>query len=347
MTIPRAADPLSRYDRQVQLAQIGTAGQAQLASSVAVIAGLGALGTTAAELLARAGVGTLRLVDRDFVDWSNLQRQHLYDEEDAARSLPKAHAATAHLERINSHIRFEPIVEDINAATVERIVAGASVLVDGLDGFHARALVNEACVKHSIPWIYGAGLATYGSTATVVPGVTACLACMMPAAALEATLPLTCENVGVLGPVTTLIGAWQASEALKVMVGGAEHVCRDLVHFELWQGEVTRLPARRNDSCEVCARRHFAMLERRERMMTTSLCGRDAVQVVPAPSFKLDFGLLRDTLRRSLPVEDNGHLLRFRADGNDIVIFPDGRAMIFGTADTGRALSLYGKYVGS
>lgn len=347
MTNPRPESPLSRYNRQVRLKEIGAAGQAKLAASVAVIAGLGALGTTVAELLARAGVGTLRMVDRDFVDWSNLQRQHLYEEEDAAQSLPKVHAAIAHLKRVNSEIRYEPVVDDINAGTVERIVEGATVLVDGLDGFHTRALVNEACVKHRIPWIYGAGLATYGSVATVVPGVTACLSCVMPEAALEATLPLTCENVGVLGPVTSLVGAWQASEALKIMVGSVEHVCRDLVHFDLWQNEATRLPARRNEDCAVCARRQFTMLERRERMMTTSLCGREAVQVVPAASFKLDFALLRDTLRRSLPVEDNGHLLRFRADGNDVVVFPDGRAMIFGTADSKRALSLYGKYIGS
>jgi len=326
--------------------EIGAAGQAKIAASVAVVAGLGALGTTVANLLARAGVGMLRLVDRDVVERSNLQRQCLYDEEDAAQSLPKAEAAVAHLKRVNSEIRYEAIVDDINGVSVEKILAGATVLVDGLDNFHARALVNEACVKHGIPWVYGAGLATYGSTATVVPGVTACLRCVMPTAALEATLPLTCETVGVLGPVTSLVGAWQASEALKIMVGNTEHACRDLVHFELWDNEVTTLPARRAEDCEVCVKRQFALLERRERVMMTSLCGRDAVQVVPPASFKLDFGLLRDTLSGSLKLQENGHLLKFRADDHDMVVFPDGRAIIFGTADSKQALSLYGKYIG-
>jgi adenylyltransferase/sulfurtransferase len=336
----------SRYDRQTRVKGIGEAGQARIAASVAVVAGLGALGTTVANLLARAGVGTLRLVDRDFVERSNLQRQALFDEEDAARSLPKAQAAVAHLERINSEIRYEPIVDDINASSIERMLAGATVLVDGLDSFHARAVVNEACVKHGIPWVYGAGLATYGSTATVVPGVTACLHCLMPAAALEATLPLTCETVGVLGPVTSLVASWQALEALKILVGAEEEACHDLVHFELWQNEVTRLPARRAVDCEVCAKRHFTLLERGDRLMTTSLCGRDAVQVVPAASFKLDFEMLRHTLSRSMKLEENGHLIRFRADDHDMVVFHDGRAMIFGTSDSKRALSLYGKYIG-
>ncbi|HKN10163.1 MAG TPA: ThiF family adenylyltransferase [Pseudomonadota bacterium] len=346
MTVANAQAGPSRYDRQTRVKEIGAAGQAKIAASVAVVAGLGALGTTVANLLARAGVGMLRLVDRDVVERSNLQRQCLYDEEDAAQSLPKAEAAVAHLKRVNSEIRYEAIVDDINGVSVEKILAGATVLVDGLDNFHARALVNEACVKHGIPWVYGAGLATYGSTATVVPGVTACLRCVMPTAALEATLPLTCETVGVLGPVTSLVGAWQASEALKIMVGNTEHACRDLVHFELWDNEVTTLPARRAEDCEVCVKRQFALLERRERVMMTSLCGRDAVQVVPPASFKLDFGLLRDTLSGSLKLQENGHLLKFRADDHDMVVFPDGRAIIFGTADSKQALSLYGKYIG-
>ena len=346
MTAANTDEHLSRYDRQIRLKEIGAAGQARLAQSVVVIAGLGALGTTAADLLARAGVGTLRLVDRDFVEWSNLQRQRLYDEADATQALPKARAALAHLSRINSEIRCEAIIDDINANTVERIVDGATVVVDGLDGFHARALLNEACVKLGIPWVYGAALATYGASATVVPGVTACFACIMPEATLDATLPLTCETVGVLGPVTSLVAAWQASEALKIMVGAESEVCRDLVHVELWRNELTTVPAIRAIHCEVCARRHFARLENRERMTTTSICGREAVQVVPSPSFKLDFDLLRETLRRSFPLEDNAYLLRCRADGHDLVVFRDGRAMIFGTTDPKRALSLYGKYIG-
>jgi adenylyltransferase/sulfurtransferase len=169
----------------------------------------------------------------------------------------------------------------------------------------------------------------------------------MPEAALATAMPLGCETVGVLGPVASLIASWQANEALKIMVGATDRTSPDLIHVELWSNEATRFSARRTDRCEVCVRRRFPLLERRERMMTTSLCGHAAVQVVPPASLKLDFELLRDTLRRTVPLEDNGHLLKFSADGHPMVVFPDGRAMVFNTADAKQALRLYAKYVGA
>ena len=336
----------TRYARQTVLKEIGEAGQQKIAASTVVVIGLGALGTNSANLLARAGVGTLRLADRDVVDWTNLQRQSLFEEEDAAESLPKAEAAVRHLKRINSAIRYEPITDDINPGNVERIVAGAAVVVDGLDNFHTRALVNQACVKHGIPWVYGACLGTYGNAATFISGTSACLNCLLPAVGQATTPPLSCETVGVLGSVAALVAAWQSAEALKIVVGKKEAVSPHLVHVDLWDNDFSTLPMTRVADCAVCGQRKFELLEHGSRMATASLCGRDAVQVMPPASFSMDFDLLRETLRRIFTVEENPFLLKFRADGHDVVVFHDGRAMIFGMSDPKAALSLYGKYIG-
>jgi molybdopterin/thiamine biosynthesis adenylyltransferase len=341
------AEPMqTRYARQTVLKEIGPAGQEMLAGATTVIAGLGALGSNSANLLARAGVGTLRLVDRDIVDWTNLQRQCLFEEEDATRSLPKAEAAVRYLKRVNSAIRYEPFTEDINPGNIERIVAGATVVVDGLDNFYTRALLNQACVKHGIPWLYGACLGTYGTAATIIPGVSACLNCLLPEIGQAITPPLTCETVGVLGPVAVLVAAWQSSEALKIMVGKKDMVSPHLVHVDLWQNDFSTLPMTRVAGCAVCGQHKFDLLEHGSRLATASLCGRDAVQIVPPPSFNLDFDLLRQTLGRLFTLEQNPYLLKFRADDHDVVVFPDGRAMVFGTSDSNAALSLYGKYIG-
>jgi len=336
----------TRYARQTVLKEIGQAGQRMLAGATVVVAGLGALGSNSANLLARAGVGTLRLVDRDFVDWTNLQRQCLFEEEDAAQSLPKAEAAVRHLKRVNSAVRYDPITDDINPGTIERIIAGATVVVDGLDNFYTRALLNEACVKHSIPWVYGACLGTYGSAATIIPAISACLNCLMPDVGQATTPPLSCETVGVLGPIAALVAAWQSSEALKITVGQKDAVSPDLVHVEMWYNDFSTLPMTRVAECSVCGQHKFDLLERGNRLATAFQCGRDAVQIVPPPSSKVDFDLLYQTLGRLFPVERNAYLLRFRADDRDVVVFHDGRAMVFGTSDPKVAMSLYGKYVG-
>ncbi len=336
----------TRYARQMALKEIGQAGQRMIAASTVVVVGLGALGSNSTNLLARAGIGTLRLIDRDFVDWTNLQRQSLFVEEDAAQSLPKPEAAVRHLKRINSAIHYEPIVEDINPGNVERIVAGAAVVVDGLDNFYTRALVNQACVKHGIPWIYGACLGTFGSAATIVPGTSACLNCLLPDVAQVTTPPVSCETVGVLGPVPALIAAWQTAEAIKIVAGRKDAVSPHLLHVELWDSDFSTLPMTRDPGCMVCGQHKFDLLEHGNRLASASLCGRDAVQIVPPPSFDMDFDLLRETLGRIFTLSENPFLIKFRADGHDVVVFHDGRAMVFGTSDPKAALSLYGKYIG-
>jgi adenylyltransferase/sulfurtransferase len=336
----------SRYDRQVVLKEIGEGGQRLIAASTVVVIGLGALGSNSANLLARAGVGTLRLVDRDVVDWTNLQRQSLFDEDDVVHSLPKAEAAARRLERINSSIRCEPIVDDFNSGNAERIIAGAAVVLDGLDSFHARALVNQTCVKNGVPWIYGACLGTFGNAATIIPGVSACLNCLLPDVGQATTPPLSCETVGVLGPIAALVAAWQSAEALKIMVGRREAASPHLVHIDLWDNDFSTLPITRDAQCVVCGQRKFDLLGHGNRMATASLCGREAVQIVPPTTFGMDFDLLRETLGRIFALEENPYLVKFRADGHDVVVFHDGRAIIFGVSDSKAALSLYGKYIG-
>jgi molybdopterin/thiamine biosynthesis adenylyltransferase len=230
------------------------------------------------------GQEALRLADRDVVDWTNLQRQFLFEEDDAIQSLPKAEAAVRHLKRINSAVWYESITDDINPGNVERIVTGAVVVIDGLDNFYTRALVNEACVKHGIPWIYGACLGTYGNIAAIVPGSSACLNCLLPDVAQATTPPLSCETVGVLGPVAALVAAWQSAEALKIVVGEQAAVSPHLVYVELWRDDVSTLPMTRNAACSVCGQHKFELLEQGNRLASATLCGRDAVQIIPSPS---------------------------------------------------------------
>jgi molybdopterin-synthase adenylyltransferase len=336
-----------RYARQIVMPQVGEPGQRRIGDAVVVVAGLGALGTHVADLLARAGVGTLRLVDRDLVELSNLQRQSLFAEQDVAAALPKAEAAVRRLRQINSSIRYESIVADINPATVETITAGATVVVDGLDNFYTRMLINESCVKSGVPLVYGACLATYGSVVTVIPGVSACLHCLFPEVARDAAPPVTCETAGVLGPVAALIAAWQASEVLKIASGHAALTSPHLIHVDLWRNELTRLPAARVPGCTVCGARKFDLLAEPARLATASLCGRNAVQVVPPRSFNLDFDLLCTTLARTVHLDRNPYVVRFRIGDRDVAVFRDGRAIVFGTSDANEALSLYGKYVGN
>ena len=256
-----AAAPMQmRYARQTVLKEIGESGQRMIGASTVVVIGLGALGSNSANLLARAGVGALRLVDRDVVDWTNLQRQSLFDEEDAAHSLPKSEAAARRLKQVNSSISYEAVTDDINAGNVERIVAGATVVIDGLDNFYTRALVNQACVKHAIPWIYGACLGTFGNAATVIPGVSACLNCLLPEVAQATTPPLSCETVGVFGPIAAWIAAWQSAEAIKIIVGKTDAASTCLVHFDLWNNDFSALPMARDAECAVCGQRKFDLL---------------------------------------------------------------------------------------
>jgi molybdopterin/thiamine biosynthesis adenylyltransferase len=331
-----------RYSRQTRFAPFGTEGQERLSSSTAVIVGCGALGTVQAALLARAGTGTIHLIDRDYVEESNLQRQMLYTELDALQSFPKAEAARRHLLDANSSIRIEAHVSDLNPENADELLRDAGVILDATDNFETRLLINDYAVMHGIPWVYGAAVASYGIAMPVAVGAGACFRCIYPEPP-GGSQP-TCETAGVLGPVTNLIASIQAMEAIKILSGHNDSVRSKIFTADLWNGPVreTSMPPRDSD-CPCCARREFTYLNARR--APVSLCGRNAVQIHELRR-PLDLAALAGQLDGLGSVRRNEFALRFTVDGYDITTFPDGRAIIKGTTDVGVARSIYAKYIG-
>jgi adenylyltransferase/sulfurtransferase len=332
-----------RFSRQIRFVPFGPEGQRNLASATAVVVGCGALGTVQAGLLARAGLGTLRLIDRDYVEASNLQRQLLYTESDVFQALPKAEAARRHLLEANSGVTIEIHVSDLNPENADYLLAGAGVILDGTDNFETRLLINDYSVCHGIPWIYGAAIGSYGIAMPVIPGESACFRCIYPQPPSGAQP--TCETAGVLGPVTSLIGSIQAMEALKILSGRASAVRQKIFTADLWHGPVreTAMPPRDPD-CPCCARRDFAWLNGRR--APVSLCGRNAVQIHER-NRPLDLRELEASLEGLGAVRANEFALRFTTGNYDITVFPDGRAIIKGTTDIGIARGIYSKYIGN
>jgi adenylyltransferase/sulfurtransferase len=349
---------LERYNRQMLLPFIGEEGQKKLAASTAVVAGCGALGTVIANCLARSGVGHLKVVDRDFVELSNLQRQVLFDEQDVRENMPKAAAAERKLKQINSEIRIEGIVTDINPANVEELIKGADVVVDGADNFETRFVINDACVKHNIPWVYGAAVGTTGMSMTVIPGQTPCIRCLFETAPPPGMTP-TCDTAGVLGMQTGLIGNFEAAEALKILSGQAKAINTKLFSIDLWSGELHQFKiarAREVADCPCCKKRSFEFLEGQGASTTTGLCGRNAVQINPRNGSKLDLQEMAARLSGGggiTNVSANKFLLKFNAPGGDdgsgleITVFPDARAIIKGTKKVPDARTAYAKYIGA
>lgn len=333
-----------RYSRQILVRVLGEQGQERLLGSCAVIAGCGGLGTYAADLLCRAGVGRLVLIDRDYVEFSNLQRQSLYDESDAAEGLPKAVAAARRLKAVNSSIQIQPEVADLTADNIARLLAGADVVLDGSDNFETRYLINDYCVKHGIDWIYGGAVATYGTVMAVLPGKTACLKCVYPVAPPDGNV--TCETVGVLNTVPAVVASIQASLALKILAGMREEVAPRITTVDVWTGAIrqVRLPDP-DPECLACGAREFVHLEAARRAPVT-LCGRNAVQIHETPR-RLNLERMAERLRGVGEVRLNAYVLRFSVPPYEITLFPDGRAIIKGTMDTGVARSLYARYIGT
>ncbi len=333
-----------RYSRQILFAEIGEAGQQRLLTSTAVIAGCGALGTGQAAALARAGVGRLILIDRDYVEFSNLQRQWLFDESDARDVLPKAVAAARHLAAANSDIEIVPVVADLTAGNAERLLSKADVILDGADNFELRYLINDVAVKHDIPWIYGAAVGSYGVTMPILPGKTACLACLFPG--LPSGPQATCDTAGVLNSITGLIASLQVADAVKLLAGRPESVNPALYSIDIWKNVSRTVSSRdRNPDCVVCAQGRYEHLDSAKRR-PVSLCGRNAVQVHEREQ-NLDLERLRGTLEPLGTVRANAYALRFQCDPYEMTIFADGRAIIKGTEDTAVARSLYARYIGN
>ncbi len=332
---------IGRYRKQALFPPIGEAGQARIVDAQVAIIGLGALGSVSAELLARGGVGRLRLVDRDFVELDNLQRQTLYDERDAELRLPKAIAAKRKLEAVNGSIEIEAIVADVNPDVVLELLRDIDVVIDGTDNIETRLLLNDACLKMGVPWVYGGALGSSGSVMAVLPGRTACLRCLIDAPP-AGSLP-TCDTMGVLAMTTHVVAALQATRALQIIVGA--DVDTRYVSVDVWEGDVHLAEVLPRPDCPAHAGR-YDYLSGARLSWTTVLCGRDAVQITPTETQTLSLDALEDRLKRIGPVTNNGFLLSVPIQGLEMLVFADGRAIIKGTTDMARARALYARYIG-
>lgn len=340
-----------RYSRQWRFPPLGEEGQRRLMASRVTICGCGALGTVLANHLVRAGVGAIRVVDRDFIEIHNLQRQILFDEQDVVDNLPKAEAAARKLRRINSTVSIEPVVTDIDHTNILNLVADADLILDGTDNFETRYLINDAAVKLGKPWVFGGVIGSEGQSMTILPGLTPCLRCVIESSPPPGMTP-TCETAGVLGPAVAVVASFEAVEALKILSGKLDAVNRDLITVDLWDWAFRRLKIASllgKVDCPCCQRRTFEWLDGKLGSHTSSLCGRNAVQVAVRREEPLIFPELALRLAPSATgeVRHNAFMLRFTAEGHEFTVFPDGRAIIKGTNEIARARSLYARYLGS
>ncbi|MFJ7728077.1 ThiF family adenylyltransferase [Neobacillus sp. NPDC097160] len=339
---------LERYSRQVLFQAIGEEGQRKLLKSRVAIIGAGALGTVIANHLVRSGVGFIRLIDRDLVELSNLQRQTLFDEEDAKLNLPKAVAAQNRLSKINSTVAVEAVIADLNLENAEELLSGFDVLVDGTDNFQTRFLINDVAVKYGTPWVHGAAVSSRGMFAVIKPGVTPCYRCLFPH--VPTGTGETCDTVGVLSPLTDIIGSFQAMETIKLLVGA--ETTPNLEQVDIWDVTSMQMDISkgRNPDCPACVKGQFDYLDRSSmhQVAYMTLCGRDTVQINPRKKGELDLKKTTEILRKSGKVSGNEFLLRFSPEEDiSIVVFKDSRVLIHGTNDVVKAKILYSKYFGS
>ena len=333
-----------RYARQRVLPEIGSGGQEKLLNASIVIIGCGALGSVQAQLLARAGVGRIRIVDRDVLEMNNLQRQVIFNEEDVAAGLPKAEAAARKLRKINSSIEIEGLVEDVTPRNIEGLIADADLVLDGTDNIETRYLINDACIKHRKPWIYGGVIGTTGMTMPVLPNEGPCIRCIFPESPPPGSLP-TCDTVGVLNTAPATVASIQVTEAIKLIVGSGASEYR-LLNIDLWTGSYRYVPVQKNENCPCCGEGRYDFLNAKEVSWTTTLCGRNAVQISPARAVTLSLDDLSKRLAQAGKVSYNGLLLQFQVSDHELVIFPNGRTIVKGTTDEAVAKSLYAKYLG-
>jgi len=335
---------IDRYSRQTIFPGIGKEGQRRLANGCVVIIGCGALGTIIATSLVRAGVGKVKIIDRDFIEYHNLHRQVLFDEDDVRNGLPKAIAAEQHLKKVNSSVEIEGIVADVNYTNIERFVGDADIILDGLDNLETRFLINDVSLKHKIPWVYGGAIASSGMTMSIIPGDTPCFRCIS-ASPPNRGMTLTCDTAGVISPAPFIIGSLQSAEAMKILVG-AKEINRDLIIIDVWKGSFYRLKISPRQDCPACLGK-YEFLEGEFGVRTTSLCGQNAVQVLNPKAKHLSLEELATRLKPVAQVSYNEFMLRFTVDNHEMVVFPDGRAILRNTTDESLARGLYAKYVGA
>jgi len=335
---------IDRYSRQILFPGIGEGGQKKISNSYVVLVGCGGLGTIIASALVRAGVGRLRIIDRDFIEYHNLQRQALFDEEDIKNGLPKAIAAERHLKKVNSSVQIDGIVADVNYKNIERFVRGANVIMDCLDNFETRFLINDVSLKLNIPWVYGGAISSYGTTMTIIPHETRCFRCVSPTQIRAGATP-TCDTAGVISPAPWVIASLQTAEALKLLVGSKE-LNRDLIMIDVWESTFHRIKTLPREDCPAC-RGNYEFLSGKFGIKATSLCGQNAVQVVNTNIEKVSFEELATRLKAIGKVTYNEFMLTFIVDSQEMVIFPDGRAIVKDTTDESLARGLYTKYIGT
>ena len=336
-----------RYSRQILFSGIGKEGQERLLNSRVVIIGCGALGSAQVEALARAGVGNLRIIDRDFVEFSNLQRQTMFTESDARERLPKAIACANRIREINSDIVVEPEVADVNHSNIESLISDVDVVIDGTDNFATRYLINDACVKHAVNWVYGAAVGSYGVTMTIRPHETPCLRCIFPEAPPAASAP-TCDTAGVIMPIISIVGSVQVTEALKLLTAKIGDLHNSLMQFDVWRNEWRKISIGKPlPDCPTCGLGDYETLNAEARDFAAVMCGRHAVQISPTDSVHIDLDALRRKLESSGDVKANDYLVRFRTGEYELTIFQDARSIIRGTDDIATARSLYSKYIGN
>jgi adenylyltransferase/sulfurtransferase len=334
-----------RYRRQTVFPHIGEAGQEKLLASKAAIFGIGALGSVIAEKLARAGVGYLRLVDRDYVDLTNLQRQALYTEEDAAGGLPKAVAAALHIAEINSGVVTDPVIADVGAGNIESLIADMDIVLDGSDNFELRALICEACHKHSVPWVYGGALGASGATMNILPGGGPCFRCIAPRIPAPGSFP-TCATAGVIGMVTSVVASVQAAEAVKILIGSKD-VSDKYLSIDIWNNAFDSVTILKDENCPVCGKGEYALLDAGVPEDTVApLCTPGSFQVSASVKADIDLEAFAERLSAIGRVMHNPYLLRFDAGDISFNLFKDGRAVIRGAKDEARARAIYSEYIG-
>jgi adenylyltransferase/sulfurtransferase len=337
---------MSRYSRQERFAGIGPEGQQAIGRSRVALVGCGALGSVLADTMVRAGVGALTVVDRDYLEMSNLHRQSLFDEEDVRRGLPKAAAAQARLRAVNGDVEVRGVVADLSADNAAELLAGADLVLDGTDNFETRFLVNDVCVRAGVPWVYGACVGAYGLALLVRPQVTPCLRCLLEEMPAAGSGP-TCDTAGVVAPIVHVIAGVQAAEALKMLAGRTESLLPGIVTVDLWPGTFEVMDLRgQPPSCPACTQGRYDYADASTQGAAV-LCGRDAVQVRAPRGTRVDLPALAARLSGAGDVTANEHLVRFRSGTNELVVFGDGRAIVKGVRDAAQARSVYAQYVGS
>ncbi|KUO52679.1 MAG: thiamine biosynthesis protein ThiF [Desulfitibacter sp. BRH_c19] len=333
-----------RYSRQVRFSGIGEEGQKKISQARVAVIGMGALGTVIANNLVRSGVGYIRLVDRDFIEISNLQRQVLYDENDIKQGLPKAIAAAQHLKKVNSDVIIDSVVVDVNAGNISKLIKDVDLVMDGSDNFEVRFLINDASIKHSVPWIYGGALGSYGMTMNIIPGKTPCFRCLidkMPTAGAHDT----CSTAGVINMITGIVANYQSVEALKILINSLT-IRQEVLFIDIWNNTIETFKINKNGECKACVDKEFEFLSRKFSSYASSLCGQNSIQIVPAIEGKLDFKTFYDKLKKVGDVTFNKFFLSFKKGEIEFTLFSDGRAIIKNVTEEKAARAIYSEYIG-